>query len=293
MAPPRLPVVTGVDGVRGRLATVNLAAAEARRRGADLLIAHAWPGRYVGPFRGRGGPLPTEDDARRLVEVAARRAELSEPAVRVRTTLLTGEPAGQLTQLSEEAQLLVVGHRDDVLTRHGWGSTAAYLAHHAACPLLVDRGEEHTRGPVVLAASAREPNSPTVGVAFAEADRLGAPLTAVHVWAAPPGGTGSAIPPRPTGYAAARDEADRMLAEALSGWSSQYPDVAVERLVLHDLDIAYTIDRASQRGRLLVAGAGRTRRMAELLYGSLGRALLRTSACPVLLVPPGRPAPVA
>ncbi|GAA0808228.1 hypothetical protein Sya03_61090 [Spirilliplanes yamanashiensis] len=285
--------MVGVDGVRGRLATIDLGAAEARRRGAELVVAHVWPGRYAGPFRGGSGPLPTEQDGAHLLELAAQRARRTGPDVRIRTALLPGAPADQLARLSAQAQLLVVGHRDDVLTRHGWGSTAAYLAHHSACPLLVDRGHEHADGPVVVAVSAREPASPTVACAFEEADLRGAAMIAVHVWAAPPGGTGSALPPRPTGYAAARDEAERMLAEALAGWSAQYPDVTVQRLTLHDLDVAYTIDRASQRGSLLVAGAGRTRRMAELLYGSLGRALLRTSSCPVLLVPPGRPAALA
>jgi hypothetical protein len=75
------------------------------------------------------------------------------------------------------------------------------------------------------------------------------------------------------GYAADRAAADRELAEVLAGWASIYPDVTVERLVLHDLDVAYTLERASRRGRLLVAGMGRNGRFAELLYGSLGLAL--------------------
>jgi hypothetical protein len=61
--------------------------------------------------------------------------------------------------------------------------------------------------------------------------------------------------------------------------------VAVERLVLRDLDIAYTLERVARRGRLLVVGMGRDRESAELLYGSLGVALLRQAACSVLLVP--------
>jgi hypothetical protein len=47
------------------------------------------------------------------------------------------------------------------------------------------------------------------------------------------------------------------------------------------------LERASRRGRLLVAGMGGNGRFAELLYGSLGTSLLRQAACPVLLVPHG------
>ncbi len=58
-----------VDGVRGRLATVDLAAAEARRRGVPLTVVHVWPGRYAGPFRARGA-TPTEQDGRRVPDLA-------------------------------------------------------------------------------------------------------------------------------------------------------------------------------------------------------------------------------
>jgi nucleotide-binding universal stress UspA family protein len=278
----RLPVIVGVDGVRGRLSTVDLAAAEARRRGAPLTVVHVWPGRYAGPFRPRG-VVPTEEDGRRVLDVAVQRARRAVADIEVSTRLVDGDPANTLARFSAKAQLLVVGHRDDVLTRHGWGSTAAYLAHHTACPLLVDRGDGQQAGPVVLAASARESGTATVGCAFEQADLRRAPLIAVHVWSAADH-TGPS--PAPAGYAAARDEADRVLAEALAGWRTRYPDVEVTRLVLHDLDVAYTLERASRRGRLLVAGTGRHGRFAELLYGSLDVSMLRTAASPVLLVPP-------
>jgi nucleotide-binding universal stress UspA family protein len=149
--------------------------------------------------------------------------------------------------------------------------------------LLVDRGDGQKAGPVVLAASARESATATVACAFEEAELRRVPLTAVHVWpAADQGG----LSPVKAGYAAARDEADRALAQALAGWRERCPDVEVSRLVLHDLDVAYTLERASRRGRLLVAGTGRHGRLAELLYGSLDSSMLRAAACPVLLVPP-------
>jgi hypothetical protein len=87
------------------------------------------------------------------------------------------------------------------------------------------------------------------------------------------------------GCAAVRQEGERHLAEALAGWAWSFPDVVVERLILWERDVAYTLDRASRRSRLLVAGAGRTGRFAELLYGSLAVASPRYVACPVLLVP--------
>ncbi|HET9518435.1 MAG TPA: universal stress protein [Actinoplanes sp.] len=292
-ATTRLPVMVGVDGVRGRLATVELAAAEARRRQVPLTIVHVWPGRYAGPFRSRG-VVPTEQDGRRVLDIAQQRVHRVDADIQVATRLIDGDSANTLVRCTADAQLLVVGHRDDVLSRSGWGSTTAYLAHHAACPLLVDRGEGRRTGPVVLAASARGSATETVACAFEQAELRRAPLVAVHVCtvADQPG-----LTPTVAGYAKARDEADRNLAAALAEWRERFPEVTVSRLVLHDLDVAYTLERASCRGQLFVAGAGRHGRFAELLYGSRDLTMLRTTACPVLLVPPswrgaaGRSAP--
>lgn len=269
-----LPVVAGVDGSRNGRATVDLAAEEAVRRRCPLLIVHVWPGRYVGSFRGRG-VLSTHGDAERLLDVSLSRASVAAPGVRVDGRVVDGGAANVLAGYSERARLMVVGHRDDVVARTSWGSTAAYLAHHSACPLLVQRGSAPEQGPVVVAASARPTGAGTLEYAFTEAALLGTKLVAVHVW---------------SGEAGDGAAAEERLTVALAGYPERYPHVQVDRLVIRDLDIAYTVERASQRGRLLVVGMGEHGRFAELLYGSLGAA--RHTPCPVLLVPRGWHAPV-
>ncbi|NMO57282.1 universal stress protein [Actinoplanes sp. TBRC 11911] len=279
-----LPVVVGVDGSRTAPAAVDLAAAEAARHGIPLLIVHVWPGQYTGVFRSRG-VVPSRADGLRLLEVSAGRARLSAPGLDIRTEMLDGGTASILTRFSERARLLVVGHRDDVITRPSWGSTTAYLAHHSACPLLVHRGVVPSRGPVVVATSARPAGDSTLGYAFAEAELLESRLVAVHMWTRP--GAADSAPPvmKPGGYATERGAADNRLAEVLQQWSARFPGVPVDRLVVHDLDMAYTIQRASRRGRLLVAGIGESGRFAELLYGSANRNALHQATCPVALVP--------
>jgi nucleotide-binding universal stress UspA family protein len=275
--------VVGVDGSRSTSGTVDLAVAEAARCAAPLLIVHVWPGRYRGVFRSRES-VPSRADGERLLEVTQRRAELAGPAVPVATRLLEGA-AATLTDCSADAGLLVVGHRDDPYARPSWGSTAAYLAHHSQCPLLVNRGAGHS-GPVVVATSARPPGTATLGYAFAEAALLGTRLVAVHMWVRPADADGRAPVVVRGGYADERRAAEAQLTDALAEWSPRYPQVAVDRLVVSDLDLARTVDRASHRGRLLVAGIGRHGRFAELLYGA-GPVGLRGSTCPVALVPAG------
>jgi nucleotide-binding universal stress UspA family protein len=283
--PRELPVMVGVDGSRSHLSTVDLGVAAAVRHGRPLLIVHVWPGRYLGSLRPRT-PMPTEADGRHLLEIAARRAEHIAPGLRVATELVNGSASAVLTRLSGEARLLVIGHRDDAANRQSWGSTAAYLAHHSACPLLVHRGGTCERGPVVLAASARWAGTATVACAYEEAALAGSRLVAAHVWT-PPAAQDSVSAGRGSLLAEARADADRLLAGALADWAGLYPEVTVERLLVSDVDIAYTVDRASRRGRLLVAGIGLMGRLAELLYGSPGSTLSPRAACPVLLVPPG------
>jgi hypothetical protein len=193
-----------------------------------------------------------------------------------------------LTRSSARAQLLVVSHHDAPYTGTSWGSTTAYLAHFSACPLLVDRGVTDG-GPVVVAASARSEGTATLGYAFAEAALLGTRLVAVHMWTSPRAADGSVPVVAPGGYATERRAGNNALAEALADWQVRFPGVPVERLVVSDLEMAYTIERASRRGKLLVAGIGRGGRFAELLYGSSSPARLgpRSATCPVVLVPAG------
>jgi nucleotide-binding universal stress UspA family protein len=283
------PVLVGVDGSRSTHATLDLAVAEAVRLDAPLLIVHVWPGRYTGAFRSRTG-MPSPADGRRLLEVTAARARLAGPDLSVSTEFVEGGAANVLSRYSQRARLLVVGHCDDPFTGPSWGSTAAYLAHHSECPLLVNRGGGHD-GPVVVASSARSPESATLGYAFAEASLRGTRLVAVHMWSRPWAADGSVPLVAAGGYAAERRTAERELAAALDRWSARFPTVPVDRLVVSDLDLAYTIERASRRGRLLVAGIGRHGRFSELLYGSAGPGPvgLRSAPCPVLFVPEGWP----
>jgi nucleotide-binding universal stress UspA family protein len=270
----KLPVVVGVDDMPDGLQVVDVAAAEAAYQGVPLEIVHAWPGRHGGLPRHRA-VRPNPADGRHLLELAARRARHVVPGVTVWTELVDDSAAEALIERSERASLLVIGHRDETGPGHGWGSTAAYVAHHSLCPLLVSRGPNAQRGPVVVATSGRP--TATVTCAYEAASRAGSPLVAVHVRAAEESGDG-------------RREAEDRLAESFAGLSEARPAAAVERLIISEPDIAYTLDRASRRGRLLVAGRGRKGWFVEVLYSVSYMSPGGRRLCPVLLVPPEWPA---
>jgi nucleotide-binding universal stress UspA family protein len=284
------PVVVGVDRGRNRSATVDLAATEAARRRAPLLIVHVWPGRYTGVYGGRGD-LFSVAEAERVLRVSARRAQAAAPGLRIRTEVLDGSAATVLNQQSERASLLVVGHRDDATRWSGWGATTAFLAHHSACPLLVHRGVQPARGPVTVAASARASGAATLDYALDQARVLDTRLVAVHMWMRP----GGPDTPSPLvvvgGFAAERKAAAQALAEALAAGRERFPDVPVDQLLVNDRDLAPTIERASRRARLLVAGVGQGGSFTELLCGPIGPNAVRRTSCPVFLVPAAWRAP--
>jgi nucleotide-binding universal stress UspA family protein len=257
------PVVVGIDGTANDLKVVDAAAGEAARRGLPLEIVHAWTGGHPEISYRRNVPSEAEM-SRHLLELAALRASHVYPALPVRTDLSDDGPAEALLRASAQAYLLVVRHRNDAAAGNGWGSTAACLAHHSACPLLVYRGPSPGQGPVVLATSGRR--TATFDCAFEAASYHGCRLLAVHAREQPESGDGD------------------VLEQARSRW----PGVTVERLHISESDVPYTAERASRRGRLLVAGRGHKGWFVEQLYSATSVSTGGRLLCPVLLVPPGR-----
>jgi nucleotide-binding universal stress UspA family protein len=282
----RLPVVVGVDGTRNAGVTIDVAVAQAASRHASLLVVHAWPGHY------RGRARSSEDGGRDLLTAAANRARAARPGLDVGTELLPGRAADVLAHCSERAGLLVVGHRDRGAGRLEWGSTAVHLAHHCACPLVVHRGQVADKGPVVVGVSGHSAEPAALGFAFAEAARSEVPLVAIHVLDRPLARTGREttllLGPTAPGWL----DAEHILAEALAGWAPRYAAVPVQPIIIPPLDLAYTVERASRRGRLLVVGTGGNGGLTQLNQAADGHAAVRRARCAVAIVPPAwRPDP--
>jgi nucleotide-binding universal stress UspA family protein len=136
----RRPVVVGVRGSAGDDEVLAFAFAEAEDRGAALTAVHAWYDPSVEAAVGHFGPLVdwsrVEENQRQLLagELAGWRAK--HPAVEVGVTVVRGRPAGALLAATEDAQLLVVGHRHRRLLAR-LGSTTHGVLHRATCPVAV------------------------------------------------------------------------------------------------------------------------------------------------------------
>jgi nucleotide-binding universal stress UspA family protein len=84
------------------------------------------------------------DIARKAIQemVEQARNEIGETAPEVTVNVVTGDPAEELVRASRDADLVVVGSRGSGrFASLLMGSVSSKVTHHAACPVVVIRGE--------------------------------------------------------------------------------------------------------------------------------------------------------
>jgi len=136
-------VVVGVDGSPGSGAALRFAAAEARLRGGELHVVHAW----IDTVSGYGGPpwavpvTTVREQADATLRGSLEQAwPTGSPGVQIRAETVEGVEWDVLTRVAAGADLLVVGSRG----RGGWsglllGSVGLHAITGAPCPVAVVR----------------------------------------------------------------------------------------------------------------------------------------------------------
>jgi nucleotide-binding universal stress UspA family protein len=279
-------IVVGIDGSPEALDALRWAVAEAKRRGATLRLVTAleWADAPAVGLPGLGqryGDIMREQAEKHLEEAAASATELA-PDTEIDQRLPVGFPVAKLVAESRHAGLLVVGEGGlDRIASIVAGSVAVGVATHAACPVVVVRGEEHGAGaPVVVGVDASPIGEAAIAFAFEAASARRVPLVAVHTWGYPPGDLRTA--PMWDEFIA---EAEREFAERMAGWRDKYPDVHVQRIVSHSRPARRLIE-LSENAQLVVVGSRGHGELAGLVLGSVSNALVHRAACPVVVVRP-------
>ncbi|HEY6069174.1 MAG TPA: universal stress protein [Gaiellaceae bacterium] len=142
------PVMLATDGSPAAEKAISTAVELAKLLGADLVVVTVWdiPYSTLGfaavPPSAELAQIGKEQAAKVAAEAAARAEEVG---VEARTVVLRGFPVEEICLAAEkyEPRFLVIGS-------HGWrtvkrvlfGSVSTGVLHHAACPVLVVRGEE-------------------------------------------------------------------------------------------------------------------------------------------------------
>jgi nucleotide-binding universal stress UspA family protein len=139
-------IVVGVDGSDSSRAALQWAYEEAAHHGASLVAVSTWhpPVLPLGPGYGsmppEGYESQPERDARDLLEKLTGDLEPREPAVDVRISISKGSPAKVLIDMSQGADLIVVGsHGRGGFAGMLLGSVSQHVVAHAACPVVVLR----------------------------------------------------------------------------------------------------------------------------------------------------------
>jgi len=209
----------------------------------------------------------------------------------VTTDQVPGDPGHVLVGESERAALVVVAsHGHSRIHDTVAGSCAIHTAMHALCPVVVIRPEQPPSGDMreavgrVLAGVDGTPLSEdVVGFAFAEAERLGVGVTALHTWIQPVASGHDALVPITTDLEALQHENEAILSEALAAAMADHPDVDVRQVTMQTMPGAAIIE-ASMGARLVVIGSRGRGPVAGLLLGSTSQAVLHHAGCPVAVI---------
>jgi nucleotide-binding universal stress UspA family protein len=282
------PVLVGVDGSERSLEAVRLAAEEAALRHRPLHIVHAfiWPSVRValppGVIHPSEGELHREAEG--LLAAAADEAHKAAPDIRVLPTVIAGAAVPVLLRESRHADLLVLGDRG--LGGFGsllLGSVAVHCVAHAACPVLVVRGERRADSPVVVGVDGSTTSAGALDFAADEASRRDAELVVLHAWRNPvSAGPGDMLPLvyDPVGL---EDEERRVLAEVVAGTAARDPGLRIRRELRHG-PAGHLLVEASRHAGLIAVGAHGRGTFAGLLLGSVSQHVIHHAACPVAVV---------
>jgi nucleotide-binding universal stress UspA family protein len=283
-------VVVGVDGSKCDQLAIRWATKEASMRRLPLRVVHV----LDPPVMARPYDLELADrilaycaeHAKQVMDDAAARARSLAPDVEVTPTVVTGQVVPALLAETDDARLVVLGSgwRFDA-GRVRLGSVAAHVSAHARCPVIVARAPEKgelasavRRGGIVVGVDGSAISEAAVAFAYEEASWRGLGLTVLHAWQM------ARMPvtfdvPQATRQAAE----ERVLAEALAGWSEKYPDVRVMSKLVLDHPARALMEEAMSAALLVVGSHGRGR-FAEMLLGSVSQVVLRHASTSIAIV---------
>jgi nucleotide-binding universal stress UspA family protein len=284
-------LLVGVDGSTPSLTAVRWAAREAAMRNVPLTLVHALCETMVssaanGWSADPGLWLEQENDARNIIANAATAVEdtvESGKRPQVSTELLVSPPVPTLVELSQEAQMVVVGCRGrGALRRILLGSVSAGLVHQAHCPVAVIHEEAPTsqranKLPVLVGVDGSRSSELAAAVAFDEASWRGVELVALHARS-----DAKTFAIRRKNRLGWQPSAEEIVSECLAGFQERYPDVRVRRRIVEGHPARHLLDEA-ETAQLLVVGSHGRGGFAGMSLGSVSTEVVHSARAPVIV----------
>ena len=280
----RLGIVVGIDDSPAARTAVQWATRDAELRNVPLTVVHAVSPEVSTWLR---TPMPAGvlrwqqehgrrlvDEALKVVEAASRRGG---PAG-IHTEILASGAVPTLIDLSKDAEMLVAGAQGS----GRWpgrllGSVSSALLRHAHCPVAIIHEDPPMPGPVLLGIDGSPASDLATAIAFDEASRRNAGLTALHAWSDLDVSEWPGVD-----WPATQSMAEEVLAERLAGWQEQYPDVGVSRTVVQAQPARQIVEQ-SAGAQLVVVGSRGRGGYAGMLVGSVGEAVAQMAQAPVIV----------
>lgn len=287
-------IIVGVDGSEAGQCALKWAADEARRQNVPLNVVTAYTIPVFAASSMDAGYATLDDDViREGAEEVLRDAihGLDTTGLEVRTRLESGDPAGVLLDLSEGADLVVVGTRG----RGGFvgrmlGSVSSALPAHAKCPTVVvpqcvttvPTDAPERRDVVVVGVDGSERARHAVLIAAERATGRGVPLRVVC--GIPPVSGALAWMPATVDQEALVADIEVQLGNGARWLKSHFPDLEIETEAVNGPPIEMLLEE-SARSRLTVVGTRGRGGFAGMLLGSTSQGVLHHARGPVLVVP--------
>ncbi len=288
-------IIVGVDGSDRSDDALALASSLARRTGAEIVLARAYP------YDDEAGHLGDSSRRHHLRQDAQQTLDrlraLADVSLQITTrTIADPSPSRALHTLAEReaAALVVIGssHRGAV-GRVFAGTTAERLLHGSPCPVAVAPLGFAGRGAISRIAvgwNRSAEATAALDAATAIARALGAGLRVVEIldiqWAGTP-----AIIPGSGAELAAHQPAARARASLDDVVASLPGDVPVESALVLGHPASDLVSQSEDADLLVLGSRGYGPRRAVLLGGVSGR-VVRRAACPVIVVPRGAETPL-
>jgi nucleotide-binding universal stress UspA family protein len=284
----RSGIVVGVDGSPESDTAVRWAARDAVMRKTSLTVVHAqqpamfWPQTSI-PV---GIDAWREDESKRIVTDSIKIAKESiadDGPSQIESKFFVSAPVPTLVDLSEHAEMVVVGCRGRDALKHGVvGSVSTALVHHAHCPVAVVRGErssvsQSAAAPVVVGVDGSPASDLATAIAFEEASWRGVGLVAMHAWS--DGGVAEFLGDL---WPDIQQSVDEVLADRLAPWSARFPDVSVRRVAVLDRPGHHLVE-LSESSQLVVVGSHGRGGFTRALLGSVSSAVTHGAYAPVIV----------
>lgn len=299
--PLKHAIVVGIDGSDSAVNAARWAAFVARRFKEPLHLTHieSKDSKNKGPkHAGRkhegtavdGSGSTDQEVARDTADavLAAAESAVREIAgdVTVESETRSGSPGRALSELSESARMVVLGHTTTTEWQSMFGrSDVVYVSNHAACPVVSWRSEHGFRPPdgrpIVVGVDGSDLSKSAISHGYEIASFLEAPLVAVHTWMEQSTltyGEGS----RFTDWTAYAEHEKAGMVESMAGLSERYPDVQVTHKVERGKPDIVLLEHSSEAQLVVVGSHGRSA-LASAVIGSTSQNLIHHSMCPVMV----------